>query len=139
MDPQHEAEKLRAVSHLLRNDCLKDRIRQSNRILEGDWEQCCPGGMRDSISSLDYGEQMVMRYRVSRLTRKDVAERAPVPFLLCEARAPEAFVLGCERTLGLLEAPEEGTLSFRGHARGLISCRAACSAAAPFLRCLPPP
>ena len=34
--------------------------------------------MSDSISSLDYGEQLVMRYRASGLTRKEFAEQSGV-------------------------------------------------------------
>lgn len=34
--------------------------------------------MKDSSSSLDYGERLVMRYRASGLVRKDFAERAGI-------------------------------------------------------------
>ena len=34
--------------------------------------------MRDSISTLDYGERLVMRYRASGLRRKEFAERVDI-------------------------------------------------------------
>jgi transcriptional regulator with XRE-family HTH domain len=34
--------------------------------------------MSDSYSSLDYGEQLVRRYRASGLTRKEFAERSGI-------------------------------------------------------------
>jgi transcriptional regulator with XRE-family HTH domain len=34
--------------------------------------------MRDAFSSLDYGEQLVMRYRASGLTRKEFAEQSGI-------------------------------------------------------------
>ncbi|MCC6263734.1 MAG: helix-turn-helix transcriptional regulator [Bryobacterales bacterium] len=34
--------------------------------------------MKDSNSSLDYGEQLVMRYRASGMTRKDFAARSGI-------------------------------------------------------------
>lgn len=35
--------------------------------------------MSDLLSSLDYGEQLVMRYRASGLTRKEFAEQSGIP------------------------------------------------------------
>ena len=54
------------------------RIRPANPILEGKRDNCCSEGMSDSFESFDYGEQLVMRYRVSGLTRKEFAGQADI-------------------------------------------------------------
>ncbi|MCC6262241.1 MAG: helix-turn-helix transcriptional regulator [Bryobacterales bacterium] len=73
--------------------------------------------MNDSISSLDYGEQLVMRYRASGMTRKDFAARSGVSVSTLDtyvrrerkASLPDAFAPG--RLLPVeIAAPEEVTL-----------------------------
>ena len=70
--------------------------------------------MSDSFSSLDYGEQLVMRYRASGLTRRQFAAQADISvstldyYVRREGRASPSVAVAPNRILPVdLIAPEE--------------------------------